>query len=168
LGTYTISIWTDPDTTDDHTPGGKFWIVVRTAAGAATPDGTRVGLSVRPQGGAGRPALRAIAPRQPSKPDQFYVAVELDHEGQWEVAASVDGPLGPAAVTASVEATYDLRPPFATTFLYLLPFVAVGLLWLKAMFRRKRRPRGQPAGAGTTSEPNDDSLRRAWARLRKE
>ena len=28
VGAYDISIWTDPDATDDKTPAGKFWIVI--------------------------------------------------------------------------------------------------------------------------------------------
>jgi hypothetical protein len=27
-GPYTISIWTDPDATDDGSSGGQFWVVL--------------------------------------------------------------------------------------------------------------------------------------------
>src|SRR5262245_66178937 len=28
LGRYRISVWTDPDTTDDGTAGGQFWVMI--------------------------------------------------------------------------------------------------------------------------------------------
>jgi hypothetical protein len=40
-------------------------------------------------------------------------------------------------VEADVEATYDTRPPPYMLFVYALPFLAVGALWLKAMRSRR-------------------------------
>jgi hypothetical protein len=28
LGRYRISVWTDPDTTDDESAGGQFWVMI--------------------------------------------------------------------------------------------------------------------------------------------
>jgi hypothetical protein len=145
VGAYTISIWSDPDTTDDHSAGAKFWILVRAAAGAVAPPDTGVGLAVRPHGSE-RPAIAVTAAREAAKSEQFFVAVEIDQEGPWDVEATVAGALGPATITTLVEATYDLRPPAATTLLYLLPFAAVGLIWLRAMVFRRRRGAGSMLG----------------------
>ena len=33
LGMYRISVWTDPDTTEDGTAGGQFWVMIDSASG---------------------------------------------------------------------------------------------------------------------------------------
>ena len=50
-GPYVISIWTDPDTTDDGSPGGQFWVRLHVAGkGAVIPAGTRVMVGIKPHG----------------------------------------------------------------------------------------------------------------------
>jgi hypothetical protein len=132
-GPYTVSIWADPDVTDDHSPAGRFWIVVA----PPSTEGARVELSVRPLDRAGA-APAAVAASAAGR-GQFFAAVPLDHEGRWEVRARVDGPLGAGAAVAPFDATYDLRPPLMATLVFLLPFAGVGLIWLKVMGRRRAR-----------------------------
>ena len=49
VGAYRVAIWTNPDATDDRTPGGKFWVIVHASASGAEPDAaTRVFVAVRP------------------------------------------------------------------------------------------------------------------------
>jgi hypothetical protein len=50
---------------------------------------------------------------------------------------SIVGPLGETTVQATVEATYDLRPPRLLFALYLLPFLVVGGLWGKLLLKRR-------------------------------
>ena len=137
-GPYSISVWTDPDTTDDGTPGGQFWVTLEPAGGVkAVPAGTTATVSIRPldrNGGAreGRAAADSgDAGRQ-------FVALVMDHEGRFAVRVTVDGPSGRGQVESQVDATYDLRPPRGLVVLYLLPFVAVGVLWMKVLLRRRR------------------------------
>ena len=47
-------------------------------------------------------------------------ALLMDHEGRFAVRAAIEGPLGPAAVDAEVEATYDLRPPPIMLAVYVI------------------------------------------------
>src|SRR4051794_23852942 len=55
-GAYKISIWADPDTTDDRTAAGQFWNVLATADGRGTiPVGTRAIVSIRPSDRPGDP-----------------------------------------------------------------------------------------------------------------
>jgi len=61
----------------------------------------------------------------------------MDSEGPFAVRVNIDGSLGSATVTASVDATYNLRPPRWLFGLYLLPFVLVGLLWGRLLIRRR-------------------------------
>ena len=139
-GPYVVSIWSDPDTTDDETAAGQFWTRVHPAgSGAALPEATRVTLSVRPRDGRGVERTAAAAPVRGDITNQF-AAVVLDRETRFAVAVDIAGPLGAARVTGAVDATYDLRPPRARFLLYLLPFVLVGLLWGRLILRRRSAP----------------------------
>lgn len=136
-GPYVVSIWTDPDTTDDGSPGGQFWVRVNAAAaGASLPSQTRVSLLVTPVDGHASAASVTAAPVRGDVTNQF-AAVVLDREARFAVQAGIDGPLGPASVNAAVDATYDLRPPRLLFVLYLLPFVLAGLLWGRLLIRRR-------------------------------
>jgi hypothetical protein len=149
-GAYEISIWTDPDTTDDGSPGGQFWVVLGTAAGGvALPQDTHVTVTIRPLDRAG-PEQSARASPVEGKIARQYASVLMDHEGRFSVRAAIEGPLGVVAVESTVSATYDLRPPPILLGLYLLPFVLIGALWMKLLLRRRRcgsHPRSHPRSA---------------------
>ena len=137
-GPYRLSIWTDPDTTDDGSPGGQFWIVLEPSDRTVpVPPATRAHVSIRPLDRAG-PARTARAEPAPNAPDRHFAALLMDHEGRFAVRTTIEGPLGSASVDAEVDATYDLRPPPILIAVYLMPFVLVGFLWLKLLSRRRR------------------------------
>jgi hypothetical protein len=50
--------------------------------------------------------------------------------------------LGPGALDAHADATYDLRPRPALIAVFLLPFVLVGILWGKLLIKRRMHARG--------------------------
>jgi hypothetical protein len=136
-GQYRVSIWTDPDTTEDGSAGGQFWVRVHAAAETRElPQSTRATISVTPLDRPGPATTAAAAPVRGDVTNQF-AAVVMDHEGRFAVRVSIDGPLGAAAVDAAVDATYDLRPPRPLLFLYLAPFLLVGLLWGRLLMRRR-------------------------------
>jgi hypothetical protein len=139
---YRVSIWTDPDATDDQALGGQFWVIVHAPDGSTPPAETRINVSARPRPSGG--AQSAVADRSATDSSRWFAAVRLDHEGPWSVGVDLSGPLGPAHVDADFEATYDTRPPRGMLFVYALPFVAIGFLWLKAV--RGRRRYGPPPG----------------------
>ena len=138
-GPYDVSVWTDPDATDDGAAGGRFWITLRAVDPTATlPAETQVLLFVEPVNGAGAQST-AGALAIDNDPARRFAAVVLDHEGRFRVRVTITGPLGPAFVDSQVDATYDLRPPPALIAVYLLPFLLVGFLWVKLMWRRRTR-----------------------------
>ena len=47
-GPYRLSLWTDPDATDDRTPGGQFWVVIEPRADGTIPASTRARVAIRP------------------------------------------------------------------------------------------------------------------------
>jgi hypothetical protein len=138
VGAYAISIWTDPDTTDDGRPAGQFWVVLEPAQrGESIPAGTRARVTIRPLDRQGPARSGDAAPVDGAVTRQF-VALLMDHEGPFGVHVGVDGPLGQAEVESKVDATYDLRPAPFLLAVYLFPFLAIGALWVKVLLRRRR------------------------------
>jgi len=137
-GPFSISVWTDPDTTDDGTAGGQFWVTLEAGGKMkAVPAGTIATVSIRPLDRAGPPREGQASPVNGDTGRQF-IALVMDHEGRFAVRVTVDGPSGRGQVESQVDATYDLRPPPGVVLLYLMPFVAVGALWVKVLLRRRR------------------------------
>ena len=138
IGAYDISIWTDPDSTDDKTPAGKFWIVIDPSSrGGSIPPATRATVTIKPLDRPGGALSGQTQPVEGSVSRQF-VALLMDHEGPFAVHVSVDGPSGHADVDAKVDATYDLRPAPIMLAVFIFPFAAIGALWVKVLMRRKR------------------------------
>jgi hypothetical protein len=136
-GAYVVSIWTDPDATDDGSAGGQFWVQLQMADGdAMLPVGTRAIVGVRP---AVRTAPMVTSAAEPVRGDvsNQFAAVVMDHEGRFAVEVSIDGPAGPATVQAEVDATYDLRPPPVMLVVYALPFALAGFLWIRLLLKRR-------------------------------
>jgi hypothetical protein len=145
-GAYRISIWTDPDTTDDGKPAGRFWVTIDPASGTgAVPAATRATVAIRPLDRDGQTRTGRTDPVDSSTARQF-IALLMDHEGPFAVRVTVDGPLGRAEVESQVDATYDLRPPPAMLAVYLFPFVALGALWVKVLLRRRQPRRSNQSG----------------------
>lgn len=146
-GAYVVSIWTDPDATDDRSAAGKFWVMLqpdrRAGHAAAVPAGTRVDVAIRPLDREGDEVLARAEPVNGDAARQF-VALLMDHEGPFGVRVLVDGPLGKVEAQASTDATYDLRPRPILMVLFVMPFVLVGFVWGKLLIRRRmHRPGGR-------------------------
>ncbi len=137
-GPYRISIWTDPDTTDDGTAGGPFWVVIEPVDGTVSlPAETRASVSIAPLD---RPGPTRTGPTAPvaSQVGRQFVTLLIDHEGRFSVRAAIEGPLGRAVIEDTVEATYDQRPPPIMLAVYLMPFLLIGFLWAKLLLARRR------------------------------
>jgi len=141
-GPYDISIWADPDATDDGSAAGQFWVMLRPASGAGSlPPETHAEVSITALDRSAPPVIGRAQPVNHEISRQF-AALVMDHEGRFGVAVTVDGPLGRAEVEANVDATYDLRPTPIMMAVYLMPFVLVGVLWVKLLVRRRKFVRG--------------------------
>ena len=137
IGSYVVSVWTDPDATNDGSRGGQFWVVLHEGAGRPAAAVTRVEIAVKPSDRDGA-WQRADGTAVNSDPTRRFVALLMDHEGPYAVEVAVTSPSGRASFDATVEATYDARPAPYLIVVYLLPFVLIGGLWLKLMMRRRR------------------------------
>lgn len=138
VGAYDVSIWSDPDATDDGTAAGQFWVVLDPATrGNEIPAGTRATVTIRPLDREG-PSYSGVASAEGS-PSRQFIALLMDHEGRFGVHVAIDGPLGHAESEAIVDATYDERPAPYLIAVYVFPFLAVGALWIKVFLRRRKR-----------------------------
>jgi hypothetical protein len=138
LGRYRVSVWTDPDTTDNGSAGGQFWVMIDPArAGDVVPPDVQAVVTIRPLDRSGAPltARAAFVNRDPSR--QFATVV-MDHEGRFAVHVDVESASGRVSVDSEVQATYDLRPSRFMLVIYLLPFLLAGFLWTTLLVRRRR------------------------------
>jgi hypothetical protein len=144
-GAYQISIWADPDATDDRSAAGKFWVMLQPARPVGTnrsmPPGTHIDVTIRPLDRQGGEQVGRAEPINAEVARQF-VALVMDHEGPFGVRVTVDGPLGTADVDAFTDATYDLRPRPILMIVFVMPFVLAGLVWGKLLIRRRMHARG--------------------------
>ena len=144
-GAYQISIWADPDATDDRSAAGKFWVMLQPARPVGTnrsmPPGTHVDVTIRPLDRQGAEQAGRAEPINAEVARQF-VALVMDHEGPFGVRVTVDGPLGKADIDAFTDATYDLRPRPILMIVFVMPFVLAGFVWGKLLIRRRMHARG--------------------------
>jgi hypothetical protein len=136
-GPYRISVWTDPDATDDGSRGGQFWVLIDPLDSNELGQDLRARVSIRPLDERGSAASIPTEPVDGNRSRQF-AALLMDHEGPFAVRVEVESAAGRGAVDSRVEATYDLRPPRIMLAIYAVPFVLVGLLWAKRLARRRR------------------------------
>ncbi|HET9833619.1 MAG TPA: hypothetical protein VFP91_17985 [Vicinamibacterales bacterium] len=158
-GAYKVSIWADPDATDDQTAAGKFWITLQPAArDTKIPATTAAQVSITPLDRSGAERSGRAEPLNGDVQRQ-YVAVLMDHEGRYGVRLKIEGPLGAADVRTETDATYDLRPRPILTLLFVAPFLLVGFVWGKLLITRKMAAQGATNGkeGGDRREPEKDS-----------
>jgi hypothetical protein len=144
VAAYRVSVWADPDATDDRSAAGQFWVMLQPSrTGDAIPVGTRVDVTIRPLD---RPGAAQTGRAEPVNADvaRQFVALVMDHEGPFDVRVAIDGPLGQADVDASTDATYDLRPRPLLMIVFVMPFLVVGFIWGKLLIRRRMHARGEP------------------------
>jgi hypothetical protein len=132
---YVVSVWADPDTTNDGTAGGQFWITLSPESAARSPDTSVAVTATSKDDGKGQRVAAALAADGRTR----FAALVLNREGPFRIDVDVQGRSGRAHVTADAVATYDLRPPPGIVALYVLPFAMVGLLWARMLLRRRGR-----------------------------
>jgi hypothetical protein len=137
-GAYRVTLWSDPDATDDQTAAGRFWVTLAPAAPSVV-------LAIRPLDGKG--GERSAPAAAVNGDDQrHYAALLMDHEGRYGVRVTIAGPSGSAAVDAYTDATYDLRPRPILTVVFVLPFLLVGFVWGKLLIKRRMHAQGDTRG----------------------
>ena len=128
---YVVSVWTDPDVGT-----AQFFVIVN---GELASD-LRVQIGVQPVSGRLAEQFYVAQRENLQQQVQYKAEVHFDAEEMWRVRVRLESAQGNAETVATVEAT----PPGYGRWdllVYLLPFVAVGLLWAIALIRKLRRQR---------------------------
>jgi hypothetical protein len=148
-GRYVVSLWADPDASDDGDADGQFWVLVNPLTkGTTIPADTIVQISIWP---VGQPEAIRMQPAvfDEQVPSRRTASFVIDREGRYGVKATIDGPLGPAEIQAVVDAEYGTRPRRALIAVFALPFVLIGFVWMKLLLKRRAfRASGQGLGVG--------------------
>lgn len=127
---YVVSVWTDPDVGD-----ALFFVILN--APAQLPPDLRVQIGVQPVSGRLPEAFYPAERENLQGQVQYRAQVHFDAEELWQVRVRLDSAQGSAQTVATVEAT----PPGYGRWdllVYLMPFLAIGVLWAIAMVRRLR------------------------------
>jgi hypothetical protein len=129
---YVISVWTDPDV------GTAQFFVIVSAQSSELPTDLRVQIGVQPVSGRLPETFYQAQRENLQQQVQYRADVQFDAEELWRVRIRLESAQGNAETVATVEAT----PPGYGRWdllVYLLPFLAVGLLWAIALIRKIRR-----------------------------
>ena len=135
LGPCVVSVWSDPDVGT-----GTFFFILEPAPGGRLPDDIRIDIGVRPASGRLPEAVYAAEREEQGGRVQFKALVPFDAEERWRVRVSLQSTQGGGEATTDVEVT----PPGYGRWdllIYLLPFAAVGALWLRAIVKGRSRAR---------------------------
>lgn len=132
VGPYVISVWTDPDVGT-----GLFFVIISTPE---PPSDLRVQVGVQPVTGRLAEVFYDAQREQVQGQVQYRAEVQFDAEELWQVRVRLESANGTAETVANVEVT----PPGYGRWdllVYLMPFLAVGVLWAIAMIRKIKRRR---------------------------
>lgn len=127
---YLVSLWTDPDVGD-----ALFFVIVSAQPSAQLPPDLEVQIGVQPASGRLPEVFYKGQRESLSGQVQYRALVHFDAEELWRVRVRLLSAEGNAETLANVEAT----PPGYGRWdllVYLLPFLAIGVLWAIAMIRK--------------------------------
>lgn len=130
---YTVSVWTDPDVGT-----ALFFVIVKMPEPAQVPADLRVQVGVQPANGRVPEVFYATTRENLQGQLQYRAEVHFDTQELWRVRVRLESAAGNAETIATVEAT----PPGYGRWdllLYVLPFLAVGLLWTVAFIRKLKQ-----------------------------
>jgi hypothetical protein len=133
VGPCVISLWTHPDVGT-----GAFFIFVDPIPGGAVPKDLKVQIGVQPESGRLPEAVYTAAQDDGGSRLQYKALVEFDRDEFWRVRLVLQSSQGHGEEFSRVEATPTGFGKWDLLF-FLLPFLAVALLWLRGMSRQRNR-----------------------------
>jgi hypothetical protein len=133
VGPCVISLWTHPDVGT-----GTFFVFVEPIAGGTVPKDLKVQIGIQPESGR-LPEVVYTANRDDNGGQlQYKAVVEFDRDEFWRVHLILDSSQSRGEEFSRVEATPVGFGKWDLLF-FLLPFLAVGFLWMRGMSRRRNR-----------------------------
>jgi hypothetical protein len=133
VGACVVSLWTHPDIGT-----GTFFVIVDPPPGSRIPDDLKIDIGIQPESGR-LPEVVYRAERDDTRGQvEYRTLAQFDRDEFWRVRLVVQSSQASGEALSRVEAT----PPGYGRWdllLYLLPFLAVGFLWFRGIFLRRRR-----------------------------
>ena len=148
VGALTVSVWSNPDVGT-----GSFFVVIDPPPGASVPNDMKVQVVVQPLSGR-LPEKRYDAWREKLRNRvEFKALVPFDKEEMWRIRILLSSAQVTGEVDTDVRVTPTLLGRWSLLF-FLLPFLGVAALWLRAVsVRRKRRERRRLKNSQTRAAP---------------
>jgi hypothetical protein len=149
IGDLTVSVWSNPDVGT-----GTFFVMIDPPKGASVPGDMKVQVIVQPVSGR-LPEARYDAWREALRNRvEFKADVPFDKEETWRVRIQ----LASAQVKGETAVDVPVTPTLGrwSLLFFLLPFLGIAALWLRAIRvarRRRRKLLSQKANAGTKFGP---------------
>jgi hypothetical protein len=135
VGPYVVALWTHPDVGT-----GTFFVLIDPTAGGKVPADLKVSIGVQPESGR-LPEVVYAAQRDSSRGQvEYSAAAEFDRDEFWRIRLILQSSEGGGEALSRVEAT----PPGYGRWdllLYMLPFLAIALLWFVGIGRHRKRKR---------------------------
>jgi hypothetical protein len=131
VGPCIISVWTDPDVGES-----SFFVIVNAPPNQSLPADLQIQVGVQPVSGRLPEKLYTAEKDTVTDQLQYKALIMFDAQELWRVRVVLQSAQGSGEASATVEAT----PPGYGRWdllIYLLPFLAIAGLWLRAMTKKK-------------------------------
>jgi hypothetical protein len=142
VGPCIISLWTHPDVGT-----GTFFVIVDPMPGGTIPGDLKIEIGVQPESGRLPEAVYDANRDETRGQVQFKTLANFDRDEFYRVRVILESSQGRGEAFSRVEATPAGFGKWDLLF-FLLPFLAVALLWFRGMSRhrsRQRKRQVQPA-----------------------
>lgn len=134
VGPYLVTVWTDPDIGI-----GTFFVVLEPISGdnEKLPEISAVKVGVAPTSGRLEEKIYSAESQQVRNGARYLAEVEFDQGEMWKVRVIIEGPDWEGELNSEVEATPDGSIGPIVIVIYALPFIGIGILWIRAIMRRR-------------------------------
>lgn len=153
MGPFVVSVWADPDIGT-----GTFFVVLEPPSkGQSLPDEISVEVGVAPTSGRLDEEVYSGTEQSVQYGARYQAEVKFDRGEMWDVRVTVESAEGGGTATTEVEATPpgDIGP--LGMVVYLVPFLAIGFLWLKMVLRKRRQNNSSEEAADPDDSSSDES-----------
>ena len=146
VGPCVIALWTHPDVGT-----GTFFVIVDPPPGGAIPSDLKIKIGVQPESGRLAEAIYNLDRDDTRGQVQYKTLVDFDRDEFWRVRLVLESAQGGGEAFSRVEPTPTGFGRWDLLF-FLLPFVAVALLFLRGMSRHRKRRKSGDAGPHWNSQ----------------
>jgi hypothetical protein len=133
VGPCVISLWTHPDVGT-----GTFFVIVDPVPGGTIPSDLKIEIGVQPESGRLAEVLYTLERDDTRGQVQYKTLTQFDRDEFWRVRLVLESSQGHGEAFSRVEATPTGFGRWDLLF-FLLPFLAVILLFFRGMSRHRKR-----------------------------